>query len=161
MTNDKASIEQSIKDKIRSLRTLTASGERSLNQAKCISAIQNSSLVLWYLLQGETIPILKLGPLEERVMTYLVDRMLAAKSGADTSYIEEDIEWMICNLYGLTDEERVSVTTSQWGELPPLTEEEEDTAMIRAIEQGKAREKDEEFIKHEEMMRKLLGQDED
>ena len=90
-------------------------------------------------------------------MAYLTDKMLAAEPGADTSYIEEDIEWMICNLYGLTDEERVAVTTPQWDQLPPLTEEEEDAAMLRAIEEGKAREKDPDFLKHEEMMAKLLS----
>ena len=44
--------------------------------------------------------------------------------------------------------------------LHALTEEEEDTAMIRAIREGEAREKDDEFLKHEEMMQKLLGRDE-
>ena len=93
-------------------------------------------------------------------MVYLMDKMQAAKPGADTSYIEEDIEWMVCNLYGLTDEERLAVTTSQRGELPPLTEEKEDMAMLQAIKQGEAWNKDEEFLKLEEMMRKLLGRDE-
>ena len=31
--------------------------------------------------------------------------MLAAKAEADTSYIEEGVEWIVCNLYGLTEEE--------------------------------------------------------
>ena len=153
-------MEQSVMDKIRARGTVLANDKDALIQSKYLSAIQNSSLARWCLLQGETIPIPKPSPAEERVMTYLVDKMLAAKPGADTSYIKEDIEWMVCVLYGLTDEERVAVTTSQWGELPPLTEEEEDIAMLRAIEQGKAWVKDDEFLKHEEMMQKLLGQDE-
>ena len=93
-------------------------------------------------------------------MTYLADKLLAAKPGADTSYIEEDIEWMIGNLYGLTDEEREAVAASQWGGLPQLTDEEEDAAMLRAMKQGETWEKDDEFLKHEAMMQKLLGRDE-
>ena len=157
MTNDKASIERRVMEKIRAQGKVSADDKDALNQGKYISAIQNSGLGRWCLLQGESIPIPKLGSLEERVMTYLMDKMLAAKPGADTSYIEEDIEWMVCNLYGLTDEERIAITASQQGELPALTEEEEDIAMVRAIKQGEAWEKDDEFLKHEEMMRKLLG----
>ena len=40
------------------------------------------------------------------------------------------------------------MTSPQWGDLPPMTEEEEDIAMLRATDQGKAWEKDEEFLKH-------------
>ena len=49
----------------------------------------------------------KLSPSEERAMTCLVDKMLAAKAESDTSYIEGDVEWIVCNLYGLTHEERL------------------------------------------------------
>ncbi len=160
MTNDKASIERRVMDKIRAQEKVSANDKDGLHQGKYIGAIQNSSLGRWCLLQGETIPVPKLGPMEERVMTYLVDKMLAAKPGADTSYIEDDLEWMVCKLYGLTDEERVAVTASQRGDLPALSEEEEDIAMVRAIKQGEAWEQDDEFLKHEEMMRKLLGWDE-
>ena len=155
MVDTKASIEQSILDKIRS--RLIASDQDSPSAAKCAGAIRGSALARWLSLQGEAMPLPRLSAEEERVTAYLVDKMLAAEPGADTSYIEEDIEWMVCNLYGLTDDERVAVTTPQWDEMPPLTEEEEDAAMLRAIEEGKAREKDPDFLKHEEMMHKLLG----
>ena len=147
-------------DKIHSQGTVPSNSKNTFNQSKHIGAIHNSNLASWCLMRGETIAIPKIGPLEERVLTYLVDKILAAKPGADTSYIQEDLEWMVCNLYGLTDEEREAVATSQRGELPPLTREEEDTAMLRAIDRVKKWEKDEEFLKHEEMMRELLGWDE-
>ncbi len=160
MVDSKASVEQSIMDKIRSRGTLNVNGDESPGEARCVNAIRGSTLARWLSLRGESMPIPRLSAKEERVMTYLMDKMLTAKPGADTSYIEEDIEWMVCSLYGLTDEERAAVTTSEWDGLPPLTEEEEDTAMLRAIEEGKAWEKDPEFLKHEEMMHKLLGKNE-
>ena len=160
MAESKASIEQSIIDKVRSRAKSAAIEKDTAGEARSASAIRNSTLASWWALRGDKIPIPKLGPSEERVMVYLMDKMQAAKPGADTSYIEEDIEWMVCNLYGLTDEERLAVTTSQRGELPALTEEKEDLAMLQAIKQGETWNKDEEFLKHEEMMRKLLGRDE-
>ena len=160
MVDRKTSIEQDIIEKVRARTALPASESAAPNRASYIAAIRNSTLAHWCSSQGVAISIPRLSPSEERVITYLVNKMLAAGPGTDTSYIEEDMEWMVCCLYDLTDEERVAVTTSQWSDLPPLTEEEEDIAMIRAIEQGKTWEQDEEFLKHEKVMRKLMGRDE-
>ena len=127
---------------------------------KYTNAIQNSALAHWCLPRGEIVSIPKLSPAEERTITYLVNKIARADPGTDISYVEEDLEWLICNLFGLTDEERLEVIFSLRDDLKPLTEEEEDKAMLRAIRQAEAWEQDDEFAKHEEMMRKLLGNDE-
>ena len=107
MPDNRTSIEQSVMDKVRARGTLPEVEKDALNRDGYVKAIQKSGLARWCLLHGEAIAVPKLSAAEERVMTYLVDKLLAAEPGADTSYIEEDIEWMVCKLYGLTDEERI------------------------------------------------------
>ena len=64
---------------------------------------------------------------------------------------------MICNVFGLTDEERLEVAFSLRDDLKPLTEEEEDKAMLRAIRQAETWEQDDESVKHEEMIQTIAG----
>ncbi len=159
MQNVDKSFEQRILAKVRSREP----GPLLKNDApprKYANAIQDSALAHWCLSRGEIVSIPKLSPAEERVITYLVNKIARAEPGTDISYVEEDLEWLICNLFGLTDEERLEVTFSLPDDLQSLTEEEEDKAMLRAIRQAEAWEQDDEFVKHEEMMRKLLGHDE-
>ena len=159
MQNVEMGFEQRILAKVRSREPAPVPKNDAL-PCKYVNAIQNSALARWCLSRVETVSIPMLSPAEERVITYLVNKMAQAEPGTDISYVEEDLEWVICNLFGLTDEERLEVTFSLRDGLKPLTEEEEGKAMLRAIRQAEAWEQDDEFAKHEEMMRKLLGNDE-
>lgn len=152
-------LEQRILAKVRNQETALFP-ENGSPPRKYANAIQDSALAHWCLSRGETVSIPKLSLAEERVITYLVNKMAQAEPGMDLCYVEEDLEWFICNLFGLTDEERLEVTFSLRDDLQPLTEEEEDEAMLRAIRQAETWEQDDAFVKHEEMMQKLLGHDE-
>lgn len=158
MRNVDSGLESRVLAKVRSREPASLSGYAKA-QPKHVVAIRNSALARWCSARGETVSIPKLTPTEARVMAYLVDKMAQTAPGADAGYVAEDLEWLICNLYGLTDEERAEVTFSSHDDHPPLTEEQEDAAMLRAIRQAEAWEQDDEFIKHEAMMRKLLGRD--
>ena len=159
MQNVDSGLELGILAKVRGLEPGARSRDAEA-QPKHVTAIRNSAVARWCSSRGETVSIPRLNPTEARVMAYLVDRMAQTAPGADAGYVAEDLEWLICNLYGLTDEERAAVTFFSRDDLPPLTEEQEDAAMLRAIRQAEVWERDDEFIKHEEMMRQLLGHDE-
>lgn len=158
MRNVDSGLESRVLAKVRS-REPASPHTYAKAQPKHVTAIRNSVLARWCSSRGEIISIPKLTPTEARVMAYLVDKMAQSAQGADAGYVAEDLEWLICSLYGLTDEERAEVTFSSRDDRPPLTEEEEDAAMLRAIHQAETWEQDDEFIKHEEIMRKLLGRD--
>ena len=54
----------------------------------------------------ERIPIPKITDEEQRSFVRLVDRILEAKAvdpDADTSEMEEQIDWLVYDLYGLTE----------------------------------------------------------
>ena len=124
-------------------------------------AVLNSSLVDWYFrLIGveraggyyeykpmfiKRLPIPKINEEAQRPFIALVDQILAAKAAdpqADTSVLEEEIDWLVYDLYDLTDEEVTVIADALWdGE---VSEEEEDAALVRAIEAGLA-EDDERF----------------
>ena len=53
---------------------------------------------------------------------------------ADTSYLEWDIDRLVYDLYGLTEEEDTAIERSLG--LIHQTDEEEDAAIARAIEEG-------------------------
>ena len=60
----------------------------------------------------ETIPIPRIAPVEQRPLTDLVDRILAAKDAdpsAETGELEAEIDRLVYALYGLTDEEIAAV----------------------------------------------------
>ena len=116
-------------------------------------AILNSSLTDWYFrLIGverdggyyeykpmfiERLPIPKISAAEQRSFVGLVDEIIEAKAAdplADTSELEEEIDWLVYDLYGLTDEETAIIADAFWkGE---VSEEEEDAALVRSIEVG-------------------------
>ena len=151
MQNVEMGFEQRILAKVRS-REPAPLPKNDAMPRKYANAIQNSALAHWCLSRGETVSIPKLSLAEERVITYLVNKMAQAEPGMDLCYVEEDLEWFICNLFGLTDEERLEVTFSLRDDLQPLTEEEEDEAMLQAIRQAETWEQDDAFVKHEEMI---------
>ena len=85
-------------------------------------------------------------PMEGQIsIIALVDKILAEKTAdpqADTSDLEEEIDWLVYDLYDLTDKEVTAIADALWdGE---VSEEEEDAALVRAIEAGLA-EDDERF----------------
>ena len=91
---------------------------------KYLCALLNSALIRWFLQQVaptsgmgtfrwkkvyvESIPIPKLATAEQRPIVELVDKILAAKTtnpDADTGTEESEIDRLVYELYGLTDEE--------------------------------------------------------
>ncbi|MDE2688513.1 MAG: N-6 DNA methylase [Chloroflexota bacterium] len=69
----------------------------------------------------------------------LVEDIIQAKAAdpqADTSELEEEIDWLVYDLYDLSDEEVTAIADALWdGE---VSEEEQDAALVRAIEAGLA-----------------------
>jgi hypothetical protein len=129
-------IEQSVIRKIHSQETPIVI-EGAVNQAKYIIAILDSCLGRWFLLQKKAIPIPKIPAAGQQPFIRLVDEILEAKSTnpeADTSELEEAIDWLVYGLYDLTDEETAVVADFFWDGL--LTEEEEDKALLRAMEEA-------------------------
>ena len=96
------------------------------------------------------LPIPKIDAEAQSPFIALVDEILAAKVAdpdADTSELEEEIDWMVYDLYDLNDEEVTAIADALWeGE---VSEEEEDAALVRAIEAGLA---EEGFVSKEEIM---------
>ena len=132
MVDSKASIEQGIMDKIRSRGTLNVNGDDTPGEAKCVSAIQNSTLARWCLSQGESMPIPRLSAEEERDLVRLADEIQAAKDedpAADTLHLEWAIDRLVYDHYGLTEEEDTAIERSLG--LIFQTDEEEDAALAR------------------------------
>ena len=117
---------------------------------KYLCAVLNSPLATWFmkntaLTSGmgvtrwkrftvERIPIPKLTAAEQRPFVRLVDQILEAKAAypdADTRELESEIDRLVYDLYGLTDEEDTAVERSLG--LIHASDEEEDKAILRAI----------------------------
>ena len=134
MTDNTLTVHRSVIKRIGSGETPLLVKE-SVNQAKYVGAVLNSSLGRWFQAHGKTLPIPKLGDVEQLMMVRLVDRILAAKaadSKADTSELEEKIDWLVYDLYGLTNEETAVV--SDFFRDGAMTEEEEERAILCAME---------------------------
>ena len=140
---------------------------------KYLCALLNSTLICWFLQQVaptsgmgtfrwkkiyvQTIPIPKISADEQRPYIELVDRILQAKAAdpdADTSELEESIDWLVYELYDLTDEETAVVEDAFWE--GDMTEEEEDAALVRMMEEALA---EEGFVNEEEIMAILRSPD--
>ena len=97
---------------------------------KYLCSVLNSTLTRWFLNQiaptsgmgtlrwkkvyVEDIPVPKLTDEEQGPFVLLVDCILEAKAAnpdADTSELEEQIDWLVYDLYGLTDEETAAVAS--------------------------------------------------
>ena len=84
----------------------------------------------------ERLPVPKLTASKQRPFIRLVDRILKAKAAdvnADTSEIEEEIDWLVYDLYGLTNAE-VAVVEGEKGEVHS-TVEEEDAGLSKAMDE--------------------------
>ena len=123
----------------RSLKYLCA----ALNSTLATWFMKNTALTSgmgvtrWKAFTVEAIPIPKISAESQRPFVELVDRILKAKDAspaADTTELEEQIDRLVYDLYGLTDEEITAVERSLG--LIHASDEEEDAALSRAISEG-------------------------
>ncbi len=138
---------------------------------KYLCAALNSSLIHWLLkqvaptsgmgtlrwkkvyLQGMPIP--EIPATEQRAFVRLVDAILEAKDAdpdADTSGLEWEIDGLVYDLYGLTEEEGTAIERALG--LIHQTDEEEDAAIARAIEEVIS-EEPREYVSEAEVMAAL------
>ena len=120
---------------------------------KYLSAVLNSVLVTWFMkhtapttgmgltewtkVSVERVPIPKIIAAEQDLFIKLVDEILAAKdadSEADTEPLEWEIDRLVYDLYGLTEEEDTAIERSLG--LIHQTDEEEDAAIGQAIDEA-------------------------
>ena len=112
----------------------------------------------WKKVYVETIPVPKITAAKQRPFVRLVDRILKAKAAdtdADTTEIEEEIDWLVYDLYGLTNAE-VAAVEGEKGEVVHATVEEEDAALSRAMDEVLG----EERVSRDELMAILQAPDE-
>ena len=156
MADKNAAIEQIILDRVYRKETPLAT-DAAVKQAKYVSAILNSNLGRLFLLRAKNIPIPKISAKEQRPFVRLVDKALEAKvadPNADTNNIDEEINCLVYDLYGLTEEEKTTVERSLG--LIHASDEEEDAALLRAMLEVNI----EDRVSREEFMEILLAPDE-
>ena len=139
---------------------------------KYLCAVLNSSVMTWFMKSAsltsgmgttrwkrfavERLPIPKISAAEQRPFIRLVDEILEAKStdpDADTSYLEWDIDRLVYVLYGLTEEEDTAIQRSLG--LIHQTDEEEDAALVKWIQEGRTG----EYVSKEVVMETLRNPD--
>ena len=117
---------------------------------KFLCAVLNSTVTRWYLEQVaptsgmgtlrwkkvyvEGIPIPQVSTIEQYPFVQLVNEILTSKDtdpDADTSHLEWDIDRLVYDLYGLTDEQSTAVERTLG--LVHASDEEEDTALLQAM----------------------------
>ena len=120
-----------------------------------LCAVLNSSLITWYMKNTalnsgmgtprwvrftvERLPIPRISAAKQRPFVRMVDEILEAKAAnpdADTSYLEWDIDRLVYDLYGLTEEEDTAIERSLG--LIHQTDEEEDAAILKWIDEALA-----------------------
>ena len=135
MTENRAVTGESIKDKVES-QGASPVDIGAVNQAKYINAVLHSKLGSWFLINTGAIPVPKIPAAEQLPFIGLVDQILRTKAAdpeADTSEFEEGIDWLVYDLYGLTNEETAEVADFFWD--GPLSEEEEDRAFLKMVKE--------------------------
>ena len=122
---------------------------------KFLCAVLNSSLITWYMKNAaltsgmgtprwfavsvEAIPVPKVHSAKQRPFIKLVDSILEAKAAnpdTDTSSLEWEIDRLVYDLYGLTEEEDTAIERRLG--LIHQTDEEEDAALARAMDEALA-----------------------
>ena len=117
---------------------------------KYLCGILNSRLITWFMSNTalnsgmgvtrwirhtvEQIPIPRIPSGQRRRLERLVERILRAKAvtpTADTAALEEEIDWLVYDLYGLSNEETAVVEDLFWK--GTQSEAEEDQALLRAM----------------------------
>ena len=135
--------------------------------AKCLLGILNSSTIRFYLNQiagtsgmgtnrrinnyVKEFPIPDIALVSQTSLIRLVDEILAAKD-ADTSDLERQIDSLVYDLYGLTEEERTAIERSLG--LIHATDEEEDAALAQWAIEGST----DERVSREEVMALLRSE---
>ena len=102
-------------------------------------------------------PIPKVSSEEQRPFVQLVDSILEAKTSspdADMSHLEWEIDRLVYDLYGLTEEEDTAIERSLG--LIHQTDEEEDAALARAMDEALAEDPG-GFVSREVVMAPLRG----
>ena len=119
---------------------------------KYLCAVLNSTLIRWFLQQiapprewehydGKRftlngLPIPRITAAEQRPLVRLVDEILEAKAAdpdEDTGHLEREIDQLVYDLYGLTEEEDTAVDRSLG--LIHASDEEEDNALALAMDE--------------------------
>ena len=120
---------------------------------KYLSAMLNSSIITWYIQTNalttgmgltrwkrfivERLPIPRVTTAKQLPLIRLFDSIIeakAAKPDVDTSHLEWEIDRLVYDLYGLTEEEETAIERSLG--LIHATDEEEDVALVRAIKES-------------------------
>ena len=107
--------------------------------ARVLRAARESGLARWFALRSsKPLPVPKARPDDERLLVRLVDEareMKAADPDADTWWLEVQIDDLVYDLYGLSEEETTAIERSL-GRIHQ-TDEEEDAAIAKWIEAGR------------------------
>ena len=108
--------------------------------AKYVRAARESSLARWFAQRAsKPMPVPKVSAEDERRVILLVDEIIEAKSAdpdADTWYLEVQIDDLVYDLYGLSEEETTAIDRSLG--LIHQTDEEEDAAFLKILERDAA-----------------------
>ena len=121
---------------------------RNQAHSKAFLALLNSKFMDWFFritstnnhVQGyelDQLPIPAMTATERQQLSGLASRVMKVKATdptADTSELEDEIDWLVYDLYGLTNAETAVVADFFWK--GTLSEGEEDQALLRAMEEG-------------------------
>ena len=117
------------------------------DDGKYVCAVLNSMLGRWFALHAphlacskpfgvSSMPIPEIAN-ERRELAVLAGKVIAAKAAdADTAELEESVDWLVFDLYDLTDEETAIVADAFW--VGTMTEDEEDAAWVQLMEEALA-----------------------
>ena len=129
--------------------------------AKYLRAIRKSSLARWTArYTAKPMPVPKISAEDGRQLTLLVDEIIEAKTAdpdADTWYLEIQIDDLVYDLYGLSEEETTKIERGLG--LIHQTDEEEDAAFLKILERDAAADDADDFVSEEGIMAILRGAD--
>ena len=118
-------------------------------------------LVQWDKFSVQRIPIPRISDADQRPFIQLVDEIIEAKAAdpnADTSHLEWEIDRLVYDLYGLTEEEDTAIERSLG--LIHATDEEEDAAILKWMLEAKS-DDPQDFVSEEVVMATLRELDGD
>ena len=145
-------------------KILSKSRAQAKMDAKYVRAIRESPLARWFAKRESKpagkLPIPKFSPCDERRLALLVDELHEIRRvapGEDTDYLEWDIDYAICELYGLDDDEITFIYRAL--NLIHQTDDEEDEALARWLEMELTSEDSDDFTFEEESVAILRGAD--
>ena len=140
-----ADAERRAAEKARAAGARTAARDDGLasglsgESAKYRRAVLGSSLAEWFSARdgvgSAPMPVPEISAAARAPFVRLMDEILAARAadpGADTDYLEWDIDKMVYDLYGLTEDEAAAVERRLG--LIHASDEDEDAALVRAMD---------------------------